>query len=164
MTMPQFSAARDRHRGTRSRRSGRFLAQTGQSIIEAAFVLPVLLLAVFAIIEFSWLLFADLSLQNGVAEAARYGITGQAQAGLTREESIRAILRDSTPTLTIEDEDFQFSHLVGGNWVNGVGGPGEIEKLTVTYTHDVLVLTPLFAGGEVTLRAESAMKNEDRFN
>lgn len=137
---------------------------SGQSLVEAALALPLLLLVTFAIIDFSWFLSSHLALQNGVSEAARYGITGNAMPGLTRADSIKSVMRSATPTLQIADQNFAFSHLVGNNWVNGVGGPGEIEKLSVTYTHEVLVFRPLFPGGRVTMRAESAMKNEARFN
>jgi TadE-like protein len=133
-------------------------------MVEAALALPLLLVVTFAIIEFSWGLFTHLALQNGVSEAARYGITGASMPGLTRTESIRAAMRSATPTLTINDADFQFSHLVGNNWVAGVGAPGEIEKVTVTHVHEVLVFRPLFSGGRLTMKAESAMKNEGRFN
>ena len=132
--------------------------------MEAALALPLLLVVTFAIIDFSWFLSSYMALQNGVSEAARYGITGNEMPGQTRTESIKAVMRSATPTLQIADQDFTFSHLVGNNWVNGVGGPGEIERLRVTYTHEVLVFKPLFPGGRVTLRAESAMKNEARFN
>ena len=133
-------------------------------MVEAALALPLLLLVTFAVIEFSWGLFTHLALQNGVSEAARYGITGAALPGQTRTESIKTVMRNATPTLTIRDGDFTFSHLVGNNWINGVGAPGEIEKVRVTYVHEVLVFRPLFAGGRVTMRAESTMKNEGRFN
>jgi hypothetical protein len=132
----------------------------GQSLVEAAFVLPLIMVVTFAIIDFAWVLFSYLALQNGVAEAARYGITGGTMPAMTRPQSIMAVMRDASPTLTIRDEDFDFSHLEDGAWVAGVGGPGEVERLRVTYVHDVLVFRPLFEGGQVTLRAESAMKNE----
>jgi hypothetical protein len=136
---------------------------TGQSLVEAALALPVVLGVTFVIIDFSWLLFSFLALQNGVGEAARYGITGSAMPGLTRAESIRSVMRSTTPTLQIRDQDVRFSHLVGTNWIDGVGGPGEVERLSATYDHEVLVFRPLFPGGRITLQAESAMKNESRF-
>jgi hypothetical protein len=137
---------------------------TGQSLVESALVLPVILVLTFAIVEFSWFLFSYLALQNGVSEAARYGVTGGQITGMTRTESIKSVMRNATPTLTIPDQNFHFSHLEGNNWVNGVGDPGEIERLRVLYVHDVLVFRPLFTGGQITVQAESAMKNESRFN
>jgi hypothetical protein len=136
---------------------------SGQSMIEAAIVTPLLILATFAILEFGYLLFVNLSLENGVSQAARYGITGNVVTGLSRQDSIKSVMRSSTPTLTIPDESFQFSHLEGNTWVAGLGGPGTIGKVAIVYTHRVLVLRPLFGGDSVTLRVESSMKNESRF-
>ena len=76
-------------------------------------------------------------------------------------------MRDATPTLTIADAAFAFSHLSpgAGAWTTGAGGPNDIEKVTVTYPWPLL--TPLvkvfFPGGQVMLTVESAMKNEPRF-
>ena len=133
----------------------------GQSMVETAIVLPLLLLLTFGIIEFGVLLYVNLALENGVSQASRLGITGN--GGASRQASILAELRRSTPTLTIDDSHIEFTHLAGGAWVSGLGGAGDVSKLTVTYPHQLVVLTPLVSGGRVTLRAESAMKNEDRF-
>jgi Flp pilus assembly protein TadG len=135
----------------------------GQSMVETAIVLPMLLFVTFAIIDFGVLFAVNLSLESGVSQAARQGVTGASAPGMNREETIKAAMRRTTPILTITDDAFQFSHLVGGNWVAGVGGPGDIQRLTVTYTHELLILKPLFPNGRVDLRAESTMKNEARF-
>jgi hypothetical protein len=84
-------------------------------------------------------------------------------SGLSREESIKAVMRQATPTLSIADGDFEFSHRSNGVWVAGIGGPGDVERVRVTYDHQVFVLRPLFTGGLVQMRVESSMKNEDRF-
>ena len=49
-------------------------------------------------------------------------------------------MRQATPTLTIPDGAFTFSHLPAGGsaCVGGTGGPSDIEKVTVNYTLDVL--------------------------
>jgi hypothetical protein len=76
-------------------------------------------------------------------------------------------MRQGTPTLTIPDSAFAFTHRSpgGGVWLAGAGGPGELEKVSVTYTWTFL--TPLvgafFPGGQVDLRVDSAMKNEGAF-
>jgi hypothetical protein len=139
----------------------RLRGDKGQSMVETAIVLPLLLLITFGIIEFGVLCYVDLALENGVSQASRFGITGI--GGPSRQASILAELRRSTPTLTIDDSSIQFSHLSGGAWVSGIGGAGDVAKLTVTYRHNLIVLRPLVSGGQVTLQVESAMKNEDRF-
>ena len=52
---------------------------------------------------------------------------------------------------------------VGGSaFQGGVGGPDEIEKVTVDYTWEILtpVLRPFFTNGQVHFRVSSMMKNE----
>jgi hypothetical protein len=139
----------------------------GDALIEAALVTPLLVLLTLAIVDFASLSYTYLSLENGVGQATRYGVTGNQMSEQSRVGSIEAAMRAATPTLTIPDDAFTFSHLPpGGGWTGGPGGPGDVEKVAVDYTWTPLtpILLPFFAGGQVHLRVESAMKNEPRFN
>ena len=140
---------------------------SGTNLVEAALIVPLALFLTFAIAEFGMIFHAYLALENGVSEATRYGITGVQLPNLSHEDSIKVAMRQATPTLTLNDNQFTFSHLaVGGNtWLGGAGGPGEIEKVQVDYTWtiDTPLLQPLFSGGLIHLKVDSAMKNE-RFN
>ena len=148
---------------------------TGANLIEAALVTPLLLLLTFSIVDFSALFYVYLALENGVSQATRYGITGNQMEDpdnpgeqLSREDSIKTAMRDATPTLTIAEDAFSFSHLPegGGSWISGAGGPGDISKVTVNYTWELYtpLMRPFFDNGEINLTVESAMKNERRFN
>jgi Flp pilus assembly protein TadG len=141
---------------------------SGANLAEAAIITPIMVFMTFAIVDFAMLFYAYLALENGVSQATRYAVTGQQVAGQTREQSIMAAMRDATPTLTIADAAFTFSHLpVGGAaWVAGAGGPNEIEKVTVDYNWTFLtpLIQPLFPGGSFNIRVESSMRNERRFN
>ena len=171
---------RDRRRRSGSLRTERprLLARlgdaTGANLVEAALVTPLLLLLTFSIVDFASLFYVYLALENGVSQASRYGITGNQMADpdeegemLSREASIREAMRDATPTLTLDDEAFAFSHLpVGGStWLGGAGGPNDISRVTVRYTWTPYtpLVSRLFAGGELDVTVESAMKNERRF-
>ena len=136
-------------------------------MVEAALVTPLLLFLTFAIIDFAIMFYVYLALGSGVGQATRYATTGQIVEGQTREESIMMAMRDATPTLTLDDSAFSFSHLpVGGaSWVAGAGGSNEIGKLTVTYTWAFYtpLVRPFFPNGEITLKVESAVKNERKF-
>lgn len=57
------------------RRPGQTKGQKGQSIVEMAFMLPILLLVIFGIMEFSWLIFA----YSMISQAARNGAEVAAQ-------------------------------------------------------------------------------------
>ena len=139
----------------------------GNSIVEAAMITPLLLLMTFAIVEFALLFYVYLALENGVSQATRYGVTGNQIVNLSREDSIKTAMRQATPTLTLSDNAFTFSHLPQGgtNWVSGAGGPSEIEKVTVDYTWNILtpLLWPFFSNGQIHFTVDSAMKNESRF-
>ena len=136
-------------------------------MVEAALVTPLLLFFSFAIIDFSLMFYVYLALGSGVAQASRYGLTGQVVAGQTRENSIKMAMRNATPTLTLKDEAFTFTHLpVGGStWLAGAGGPNDIGKITVNYVWEFYtpLVRPFFTDGRINLRVDASMKNERRF-
>jgi Flp pilus assembly protein TadG len=148
--------------------------EKGATILEAAIVTPILLLLTFSIIDFASLFYVYLALENGASQATRYAVTGNQMddpnnpgTKLSRPDSIKLAMRTATPTIALDDSAFAFSHLpVGGStWLTGTGGPDEIDKVTITYTWNLLtpLLRPFFTNGQINLTVESAMKNEGRF-
>jgi hypothetical protein len=146
----------------------------GTSLVEAAFITPLLLLLTLSIVDFGLLFFVHLSLENGVSQATRFVVTGAQKddpnnpgTKLNRMDSIKLAMRQATPTLTIADSAFTFTHLPpgGGSWLGGTGGPGDIEKVSINYTWKFFnpMLWPFFNNGQITLIADSAMKNEGTF-
>jgi len=146
----------------------------GTNLIEAAFVTPLLLLLTFGIVDFSGVFYGYLALENGVSQATRFGITGevladpnQPKVNLSRVDSIKLAMRRATPTMTIPDAAFTFSHLPEGQsvWLAGTGGPNDVEKVMVTYDWELMtpLIGTLFPKGHLTLKVSSAMKNEPRF-
>jgi hypothetical protein len=146
----------------------------GANLIEAALILPMLLLLTISIADFGTLFYVHLALENGVSQATRYAVTGNLMddplnpgGKLSREDSIKTVMRQTTPTLTISDSAFTFTHRVpgGGAWLGGSGGPGDIGKVEIGYTWKFLnpLLWPFFTNGQITLTADSAMKNESKF-
>ncbi len=151
-----------------SRRMRRYARSSkGATFIEAALLTPLLLLLTFGIVEFSSLFYVYLALENGVSQAARYGVTGNTLANTSREDSIMAAMRDATPTLTLDDSAFTFAHMPEGatSWTAGAGGPGDLEKVTVDYTWAIMtpILRPFFTSGQIHFTVSSTMKNEGRF-
>jgi TadE-like protein len=146
----------------------------GTSLVEAAFITPLLLLLTLSVVDFGALFYVYLALENGVSQATRFAVTGNlmddpANPGnpLSRADSIKAAMRQATPTLTINDGAFSFSHMAaGGNaWAGGTGGPDEIQKVSVTYAWTLYnpLLWPFFNNGQIVLNVDSSMKNESRF-
>ena len=135
---------------------------------------PLLLLLTFSIMDFASLFYVYLALENGVSQASRYGVTGQTMddpanpgSKLSHADSMIAAMRAATPTLNIPTTAFSFSRMpVGGSvFVPGNGGPGEVEKITVDYTWEIItpLIRPFFTGGKINFKVESAMKNEVPF-
>ena len=149
-------------------RLARLKDSRGANMVEMALVMPLLFLLTFSIVDFGSLFYAYLSLENGVSQAARYGVTGNVLAGKTREESIRQAMREATPTLSFEDGDFAFSHLTPGGavWQPGSGNPGDVSKVEVTHRWKLMTpfIAEIFASNMVTITVESAMLNEPRFD
>ena len=141
----------------------------GVNLVEAALLTPLLLLLTFGIVDFSSLFYVYLALENGVSQATRYGVTGQQMTDpgtgtpMNRAESIKAAMRKATPSLTIPDNAFTFSHIPegGGGWTGGVGGPRSIQRVQVTYPFSFY--TPLmkpFLPNGISLSVSSTMKTE----
>ena len=158
---------------TRLRRS-RFRDARGTSLVEAALITPLLIFLTLSVVDFGLLFYAYLALENGVSQATRFAVTGNVMNDpanpanpLSRTDSIKLAMRQATPTLTITDAAFSFSHMAlgGGGWIAGTGGPQEIEKVSVNYTWTFFnpMLWPFFPNGQIRLTVDSAMKNESRF-
>ena len=88
----------------RPRRPDRPLDERGVAAIEFAMVLPLLCLLTFGVIEMGMILATLTTLEGGLKEASRYGITGQSPNDQTRIERIRAILDHHTLNLVDFDE------------------------------------------------------------
>lgn len=139
----------------------------GATMVEAALITPLLLLLTFSIVDFGSMFYCYLSLESGVSQATRYVVTGATVGGASREESIKAAMRSATPTLSIPDGAFSFSHMPAGatGFVAGVGGPGDVDRVTIDYDWDVMtpLIRPFFTDGKVHFRVQSTMKNEKKF-
>jgi len=163
-----------RDRSVRLPFSRRVVNAAGSTLLEAAIITPLLLLLTFSIVDFASMFYVYLALENGVSQATRFAVTGNVVddpnnpgSSLSRDDSIKATMRNATPTLTLDDSAFSFAHMpIGGSsWAAGSGGPGEIQKVTVNYTWKFFdpVLGAFFTGGQIALTVDSAMKNESRF-
>ena len=139
--------------------------------MEAAIITPLLLLLTLSVVDCGALFYVYLALENGVSQATRFAVTGSLMddplhpgTNLSRDNSIKLAMRQATPTLTIPDDAFTFSHMAPGGaaWAGGSGGPNELAKVSVGYTWTFInpLLWAFFPGGQVTLNVESAMKNE----
>ena len=137
----------------------------GQALVETAIGIVLLMLLTFSVVDAAMLFFAYLTLQNGVTAATRFGVTGQDPNDddhpTRHEDSIRRVMRNATPGLTLENGEFTFYNITTQS--SGTGGPNDIIQVTVT--HPLSLISPMVwplvgNGGVITLRVSAMMKNE----
>lgn len=88
----------------RKRSGKRRLDDRGTAAIEFAFVIPIMLLLTFGVIEMGMIMATLTTMEGGLREASRYGITGQSPSNQARIDKIKAILKKHTLTLVDFDE------------------------------------------------------------
>jgi Flp pilus assembly protein TadG len=143
------------------------LSQSGASAMEFALILPVLLMILFGIIEFSILFYNKAVITNASREGARYGITfitepEELEGTHPTEDQIIAKVNDylknaddNTMLITFGTENID----TDTDGANGVAGTD--LTVTVTYDYDFLIL-PRFADqlANLKLSAETVMRLE----
>lgn len=104
-------------------RAARQLAacERGAAALEFALALPVALMLILGMLEVAMVMFVSTSVEGGLREAARYGITGQSPATGTREEAIVAIIDRYTMGF-VDASPANVSFLTYGSF-NDVGQP-----------------------------------------
>lgn len=123
--------------------------EEGQAVVEAAFIIPLLIIILCGIIDFGWIFFNQLTVNNCSREGARYAIVNS-----DRSDLLTAVTSE----------------------VQSASGFDDIENLTValevvdnvdikvTVTKAVKVLTPIAGifteNQEVVLTSASVMKIE----
>ena len=140
----------------------RIESQKGASAVEFAIVLPILLLLILGIIEFSFLLFNKAVITNAAREGARAGI-------------VQRIPRVTSPEIETKVKDYSFNHLItfGGPTTPTVetnpptGCPtgaysGTDLKVTASCHYTYLALPHFLSDllGGTDLKAEAVMKCE----
>lgn len=119
----------------------------GQSLVEFALVLPILLLLILGMIEFGWILNGKITLTSAVREGARAAIVcetigdAQAKASTAVTNSVSGSSLKSVNT-TVYPFDV-YTH-----------------KTKVTVTAKITPIIGIFYGGDVDLTVEAEMRIE----
>jgi hypothetical protein len=84
-----------------------------------------------------------------------------------REGTIKAVMKEASPTLDVDAMTFSFTHMApgGSSWSSGAGGPGDIGRVTVEYSWEPItpILDHFLDNGMMTMKVESAMKIEPKW-
>jgi hypothetical protein len=146
----------------------------GNSMLEAAMVTPLLLWLTLGIVDFATLFHVYVSMESGISQATRYAVTGATKEDpdnpgiqMGREGTIKAVMKEASPTLDVDAMTFSFTHMSPGgtSWASGAGGPGDIGRVTVEYSWEPItpILDHFLDNGMMTMKVESAMKIEPKW-
>jgi Flp pilus assembly protein TadG len=69
--------------------------QRGSEIVEFGLTCLPLFGFIFLILDISWLIFAQVTLQSAVRDGVRYAVTGQTMSGLGQDASIKSVVQNS---------------------------------------------------------------------
>ena len=137
---------------------------SGQSLVEFAIVLPLLLMVFFGIFEFGRFYFTKLTLQHAVREATRFAVTGNTltdpETGdpISRANSIVRVILENTNNLDVDLAGVTITPADGG-------GPEEIVRVRVDFQYDLTMplIQNIVPDGHVNFSFSTAMRNEAFF-
>ena len=123
--------------------------QKGQSLVEFAIILPILLLLLFGIAEFGIMLNSYLTIQNVAREGARLGIIGGSDVEIT------SLITATSPNLTPAD----MSIAITPSELNRKSG--DTLQVIVTYNYHMTVpIISSLVGNIIVLTAQTSMRIE----
>jgi Flp pilus assembly protein TadG len=123
--------------------------EKGQSLVEFAILLPVLLLLLMGILEFGLMLNSYLTINNSAREGARFGIV----AGSNLE--IKELINSISPNLESENLEVNITPLDGSRQSG--------DTLTVEVIYNYQVIIPIISNilnNVVVLKAQTSMRIE----
>lgn len=119
--------------------------EEGQSVVEFALILPLLLLLFIGMIEFGWLLNAKITVNSAAREVARTIVVAE---GTEAEKKERAE--------TIATNNLGTNYTV--TYPNGIPGGG--ESLIVVISDSVTPIVGLFVSGDQNIKGSATMRME----
>ncbi len=134
----------------------RFKSHAGSNLIEMALVLPILLLVVFGIVEFSLMLYDKAMITNASREGARFAILYRTTR--VTEAEVQAVVSGYVASRLIT---FGAPTAVRTTAPPPAYAPGVPYTVRVEYTYQYLVLPGFLGGGAgLNLVAQTTMRME----
>jgi hypothetical protein len=134
----------------------------GASAVEFALLLPILLVLLFAIIDYGWWFGETLGLRSGVREAARLSAVNSIPPGASSADAVKAVMLQRSPQLAGDAASLAVAVRVYGPGGTGdIPGVGSTIQICATFPGesvsglgDVLYPLPENHGAEATMRLE----------
>ena len=147
----------------------------GQSTVEFAMVSLLFFFLLFAIMDYGWLMFSQMNVQQAVDDGGRYASTGQESGGSgTRISSIIAAIQNEVSVPGVNASNLSICSVPPGGTTascydstnpsgtaGAAGGPG--FTVTIKLVSTLPVMTPLlssFFPGGYTFTSSSTFQNE----
>jgi len=136
----------------------------GQTAVEFAMVSIIFILLLFAVMDYGWILFAQMNVQQAVDDGGRYASTGQEMKGAgSRLQSIITTVQNEIVVPGVNASNLQISSVAGGSSGPGAAG-GPQDTVTLTLTTTMPLMTPLigqfFPKAGYTFTASATFRNE----
>ncbi|TWI67389.1 TadE-like protein [Pseudoduganella lurida] len=136
-----------------------------------AIVAPVFILLLLAIVEFSMMFFAQLSMQYAVREATRYAITGQSNldpnsSNQQRYAAVVQKMKDSSlgmygkvaPVISVNGTSYAPASYSNGMF--GAAGALIVVQMDCDWTFTTPIISKLFTNGKYHFVVAATMRNE----
>ena len=134
----------------------------GQAMVEFALVLPILILLIGGIIDFGWIFFNQISVNNASREAARHVAVHYTEAPISKNldnAKVQAKIKVNENVLDSFEMDPNTSVTVSCDKPN----PADADYITVTLKGNVIVLTPILQSilsNKFEIKADTTMRVE----
>lgn len=128
--------------------------EDGQAMVEFALILPIFLLILCGIIDFGWLFYNQLSLNNACREGARYAVVNTAEDAST-QAIINHIENTTTTVFANDGVDIKIEYSSPNDPTEG--------DITVSMEAEISFFTPVLStvlGKEKTITSTVIMKVE----
>jgi Flp pilus assembly protein TadG len=145
--------------------------RSGQAVVEMTFGFLLFFTLFMAVVEFSHLLYAKVTLQHALRTAGRYMVTGKTELNqqgmnIPRDQMIHSVFCANVIAAGVQcpalgSANFQFA-CVGGPCKAPGGGPEQTVTVTVNIWKPALMpfFTKFFPNGGVPLQIGTTWKNE----
>jgi Flp pilus assembly protein TadG len=154
--------------------SQRGRGESGVAMVELAIVLPILLLLVFGMIEFGIAFNDDITLRQGVREAARQGAVGNfgptfttgapcyLTGALAASTNVKDLMCLTKSRIGLDSTQVRVKVLSGASDFLTTGAFAKADSLIVCAQYPLKAVTGMFSGiiGDAILRTKTSMRIE----